>query len=306
MPAVSLPESVDTVPQDAALAIQLAMVAGRDAGDSHIESRRRVDGRWQSRYCRAAIEEVAQAAESLREQLPLLPGDFFVGPAVRSRSPGSGYRGCATDDDVAQSWVLWCDCDSAESVGALMDFDHVPTMIVRSGGSNHIHVYWALTRPVPADLVRRCNGRLAYRLGADANSTNPSRLLRLVGSTNTKHDRMVTCADIEPVVYRPGVLVNRLKDHPRDDPAMQARARDYFSLSSSMDTERRLAGPLRALRGKPEGGRNGMLYWVARTARDEGCDLDVARPLLIETATEVGLEANEIIGTIASAWRSRP
>src|SRR4051794_15326633 len=63
--------------------------------------------------------------------------DVYVGCALRSRPHGGR-------DAVSGSWVLWCDCDTPDSVAALARFTPAPTMVIRSGARGGRHAYWAL------------------------------------------------------------------------------------------------------------------------------------------------------------------
>jgi len=55
---------------------------------------------------------------------------------------------------------------------------------------------------------------------------------------------------------------------------------------------------------RPEGGRNGGLFWAACRMAEEGHDLSTTTSLLGEAAYAVGLPEREAIATIRSAYRS--
>lgn len=283
------------VPQDLALRCQLALIAGND--DAFIEVRQVTDGQFRPAYCHTRNFEAG--AHSM---LSILQGDveMFVGAAPRVCNPGSGSGGCGTDADVERSWCLWADCDTDEAVGALDSFQS-PSLIVSSGAG--LHCYWQLSKPAPAHLVKQANRRIAFRLGSDACATNPSRILRLIGSWNPKRSARVVCVHLDPVSYRPGALVNRLPDHPAHELSQERAQRNVVALPG-LAPEWVLEGPLRRLRAAQEGQRNRTLYWAARIARQECSDLEGARELLTEVGLEIGLDGREIAGTIASAFRS--
>lgn len=275
---------------------QLSLIVGPEA-QGFVEGRAEQNGRYVPAFCRAA--DVVAGTDALVDRLGDRRWNMFVGAAPRSCKPGSGSNGCACDVDVVRSWCLWADCDSPAAVANLEQFEHRPTLIVASGGENHVHAYWGLSEPVPAKLIKRANRRLAYRLGADPAATNPSRILRLVGSWNVKRGRPVVCSHHDPgLVYRPGVLVNDLPDYPCGRPPT--------SQVATGSAASRLAGPLRRLRSATNGERNNILFWAARIARDEVAveEQDAAREALRVAALEVGLKPSEVSGTLASGWRA--
>lgn len=86
--------------------------------------------------------------------------------------------------------VVWVDCDN-------IGYDEVmvsittdlrlpdPTMVVNSG--NGIHVYWALEGDVPAEDIRPVTRWLSQNVaGADGVAHDPTRILRVPGTTNFK------------------------------------------------------------------------------------------------------------------------
>jgi hypothetical protein len=290
--------TAEEIPQDVALRLQLALIAGNDRA-AYIEARSRKDGKYVARFCDTA--RVADAAHQLWSSgvLSDRTADLFVGVCPRVRKPGSGLKGCGTDADVARAWALWADLDTAESVANLQGFDHEPSLLVSSGGG--VHAYWQLDRPAPVELIKRANRRIAYRLGADPAATNPARILRMIGSWNVKRGKVVVATHLEPIAYRPGELVDHLDDHPKDRPRQPRRNVLYLP---GVSAEERLSGPLRRLRAASKGERNNMLFWASCVARDEVGDSAEAHELLRAAALAVGLDQDRIEGTIASAWRS--
>lgn len=284
------------IPQVIALRLQLALIAGDDRA-GYIERRVERDGLYEP-----AFLPTVEAVEGARELWPLLSecrDNVFVGVCPRARKPGSGVNGCGKDADVVRAWTLWADCDTPEAIENLERFEYQPSLVVSSGAG--VHAYWQLDRPAPAEKVRQANRRLAYRLGSDPVATNPSRILRMVGSWNVKRRKTVIATHLEPVAYDPGELVDHLPDHPADQPRPEKR---HVSFLPGVSTETRLAGPLRRLRAAIEGERNNILFWAARCALEGGVDEGEARVLLREAALDAGLEEREITGTLASAWRA--
>lgn len=285
------------VPQDIAARLQLALIAGVER-DAYVELRLEHEGRFTSAFC--ATKRLDEGARRLEDWSNDRSYNVFIGVCPRIRKPGSGEGGAGTDADVARAWCFWADIDGAEAIANLKLFEHPPSLIVHSGGEHHVHAYWQLSEPAPAEKIKRANRRIAYRLGADPKATNPSRILRVVGSWNVKRDRPVVCSDLELVAYRPGELVNHLPDHPADVP----REKPNVTYLPGISTEERLSGPLRRLRAAAKGERNSLLYWAARVACEEADDHAEARELLRQAALESGLDEREVRGTIASAWRA--
>lgn len=127
----------------------------------------------------ADIERVVDAVAELASWT-----DVYVGVVPRRR------RGGRRKDLIDRASVVWVDCDCDESVAALEAFRPRPAMLVASSDRNR-HAYWALRDAVELDIVEQLNRRLALELGADARCSDPSRILRPVGSANWKSGRPV-------------------------------------------------------------------------------------------------------------------
>jgi hypothetical protein len=107
--------------------------------------------------------------------------DVYVGVVPRRR------RGGGRADLVDTASVVWVDCDTSSSVAAVQRIRPAPGMVVSSGGGQNCHAYWFLAEPAELDVVERINRRLALTLGADIRCSDPTRILRPVGSVNRKH-----------------------------------------------------------------------------------------------------------------------
>jgi hypothetical protein len=105
--------------------------------------------------------------------------DVYVGVLPRRR------RGGGRADVVERAGVVWADCDTGESVGALRAFRPMPAMVVASSEGKR-HAYWFLTERVGVDLVEVTNRRIALALGADVVCSDRARILRPSGSVNRK------------------------------------------------------------------------------------------------------------------------
>jgi hypothetical protein len=113
--------------------------------------------------------------------------DVYVGVLPRRR------RGGGRADVIERAGVVWVDCDTGESVGALRWFRPLPAMVVASSEGNR-HAYWFLTEAVSLDVIEGTNRRIALALGADVRCSDRARILRPVGSVNRKR--------AEPVAVR--------------------------------------------------------------------------------------------------------
>jgi CHC2 zinc finger/RepB DNA-primase from phage plasmid len=123
--------------------------------------------------------------------------DVYVGVLPRWR------RGGGRGDVIERAGVVWADCDTGGSVGALRAFRPLPTMVVASSEDNR-HAYWFLTEPVSLDVIEGTNRRIALTLGADVRCSDRARILRPVGSVNRKRSepvavRLLRLAPVERV-----------------------------------------------------------------------------------------------------------
>jgi len=113
--------------------------------------------------------------------------------------PVMEHRG--TELNAQSSWVVWLEADFAEMGHkgktvpeatirkALKDFPHKPSVILKSGGG--IQVYWLLKEVAEGDdlwRVKAINKALAKFFGADPQSVDLARILRVPGSMNIKYN----------------------------------------------------------------------------------------------------------------------
>ena len=145
---------------------------------SLVELRFRVPSGMAQRFVPVVRErDVADAVLSLAART-----EVFVGVLPRAR-PGGRLA-----DVVERASVLWVDCDTPESVSALVRFQPRASMVVTSGSDRHLHAYWFLEESVDVDRLEDLNRRLAAALGADGGVvTKPHTILRPAGSVNRKH-----------------------------------------------------------------------------------------------------------------------
>jgi hypothetical protein len=168
----------------------LALLVSRERGGL-LEARvRRGEGGMLQRFHPAG--RVREAADELLELGAQT--DVYVGCAPRLRRAGDLSA-------VGSVWALWVDCDGPSSVARLAAFAPAPAVVVRSGTGANVHAYWPLIRPLAPDEAATANRRLAEAVGADTLSADATRILRVPGTRNFKHDppRAVTLERFRPL-----------------------------------------------------------------------------------------------------------
>jgi hypothetical protein len=173
--------------------------------------------------------------------------EVFATPAILvAAEPGN--------DSVGPSGCVWVDIDTARGVDALRRFGHPPHMVVRSG-SGGLHAYWRLAAPVRPDWIEAANRALCAHLGADPQSTNRGRIMRLPGTRNHKAGReaAVATANLAMAGYELAELCAGLEDPKRGERAKASR-RGATAPSAPEHSELDLIAPplyWRALTGEP-------------------------------------------------------
>jgi hypothetical protein len=107
--------------------------------------------------------------------------DVYVG--IAPRVGRSGGR-----DDLAQTAILWVDCDTPQATAKLRRFTPSPSLVIASGTPGNTHAYWCLAHPLDLDEVEIANRRLAAVLGADSRSADAAHVLRVPETFNHKHN----------------------------------------------------------------------------------------------------------------------
>lgn len=105
--------------------------------------------------------------------------EVFVTPAAFSAP-------LPRNEGVGEARCVWVDIDEPENIDTLRKFEHPPHLVIESGGSGGVHAYWRLDQPINPDALKSANYKLCERLGGDAKSRNPARLLRVPGTFNYK------------------------------------------------------------------------------------------------------------------------
>ena len=284
------------VPQDWALRLQLAAIAGNEPAGSFIEIRPL--GRHAA-FERSFIpvRELHQAAERVGSNSPAAS----MCTSVRHRA----YARTGPRPRSSASGACGPTATGRESLERLRGFRPLPGVVVRSGSDDHVHGYWPLREPVPRGWAQRANRRLALALDADLAATDPARILRAVGTVNRKHSppRPVVCTRLELDVFRFERVVGGLPDDRGYTPPARPPANTPRPFARG-NASRLLDGLARTVRDARPGNRNHALYWAACRVAEHDLDRDQARDALRDAAVDAGLGEPEIVATLRSALDS--
>ena len=114
--------------------------------------------------------------------------DIFFGVAPRTRQEG-------TKEAIAEVHAAWADLDSEDAATTLGLFDLPPSFVVSTGSEGHLHAF--LAEPAAPAEIEAINRALAERLGADPVAVDASRMMRMPGTYNFKHDPPVKATLVE-------------------------------------------------------------------------------------------------------------
>lgn len=207
---------MSAIPQDDALHLQLAMIAGNEPAGGLLECRYKVtDGRRRMGQSFHPADRPREFVETIRR---LGAGtDTYIGCAPRRTRNGGAAA-------IERVWCLWADLDTPDAAARLDGFAPAPSILVLSGSHANRHAYWQLSEPLAPAHAEIANRRLAQHLGADMASTDAARILRPAGTLNHKNDppRPVQCVRLELDQYTAAEVVGDLADPPA--PARAPRA----------------------------------------------------------------------------------
>ena len=281
--------SAAAIPNDVALKMQLACIAGNEPESSFLEIRP-LDPTGRQRF--VPVRELDSAVAIVSKLAP--HHQVYVGAAPRVRESGRA-------DAVERAWCLWADCDSPGSVERLRAFRPLPSIVNRSGSGENMHAWWQLREPLSPEHAVRANRRLALALGADRAATDAARVMRPTGSLNhkTRPPRRVECVYLEPDSFTVSDVVQGLPDDrayaPRPLPIRTGPKRNGQAA---------LDGLARVVRESSIGDRNHRLNWAAFRAGEHATagtiDPGDAEAELLDAALAVGLGEREALRTIAS------
>jgi hypothetical protein len=297
--------SSEPIPQEIALRLQLAAIAGNEPGTSVTEIRPLdADGRI-ALLERAflPVREFEEIASRVRELANT--HNVFISAAPRTRHSGRA-------DAVARCWCLWADCDTTESVEALLRFQPSPSLIVQTR-PGRLHAWWPLRHPIAPAWAKRANQRLARALDSDRQAVDAARILRPVGSLNHKTcpPSPVVSLRLELDVYLLADVVGHLPDleglgYARPAAATPTAPGRPDAVLDGLCRKIREAQP--PMFGKP-GERNALLYWAACRLREHAdagtLNESEGREALRQAALAAGLGDVEIERTLDSALARR-
>jgi hypothetical protein len=299
-------DSGSAIPDERALFLQLAAVAGNEPTTSFIEIRPlEVETFMPSakERCWIPARDFDQAAARIDVLSPAF--HVYIGAAPRVRQGG-------TVEDVERVWCLWADCDAREAGEALAAFRRRPSLVVQTR-QGRWQGWWPLRQPVRPLFAKRANQRLAKALGADRAAVDAARILRPIGSLNHKTSPAspVRCLRCELDVYLMRDVIGGLPDVDEYTVRQSTRVRAVSPANADATLDglaRKVREAVPPMHGQP-GERNPMLYWAARRLRDHVDDgtLDETegRQVLHQAALEAGLNDDEIKGTLDSALGRR-
>ena len=178
-----------------------------------VRARRLPDGRL-GRFERGGRDSFIKAGDSaalvarVSCELGAEGRELFVTPAALGERRG-------VNEAVAEAACAWIDIDDHEQLDELRGFARRPHLVIASGSGGR-HAYWRLARPAGPDQIARVNRMLCERLGADRQSTNPARLMRLPGSVNWKSGKPAACRVLWADRSRRGYGLDELVEGLRD------------------------------------------------------------------------------------------
>ncbi len=230
------------------LGAYLQLVAGDTPSGKLIEIRYTVPGGMRQLFVPARrTDRAAAAILALAEH-----ADVYTGVLLRTRRAGGANA-------VEASHLLFVEIDHPEAHDRLAAFPRAPTARVRSGSPGHLHIYFALHRPIDPDRLVDGNRRLAHALGGDPVSVDPARILRPPSSVNRKHTppAPVTLASLDRTLrYDVDELLDGLPDPPArpraavadgtgraprgrsEDPLLQIPAAEYVRRLTGLEPDR--------------------------------------------------------------------
>lgn len=284
----------------------------------HKPSRFAATSRWSSRL----LHDLTNAPDLFAAAAYLVGYDIPVFPCVRGgKRPltSHGFQDASTDPATIELWWRrWPDANIGVPTGAATGVDVVDVDVHSTGTGFPAFEQARLAGFVDgwAWLVRTPSGGAhAYFLRGDSGEQRswqvPNKHIDFRGDGGYIIVPPSIVAGDDGVVrpYQQIAIAEHHQPRPVDatglrgllDPPRQARPpTDVPAIGSRPD---KLAAWVTA---RPEGGRNGALFWAACRMAEEGHDFHAASSLLADAACAAGLPPREALTTIRSAYRIAP
>ena len=99
--------------------------------------------------------------------------EVYLAPAIYARPHAEKY-------DVKETNVIWTEFDgNAPTEASWNEFGGPPSLVIRSSGEGHSHVYWRLSEPLSGtERIENITSRVAAHFGADPSVVNVNKVLR--------------------------------------------------------------------------------------------------------------------------------
>jgi RepB DNA-primase from phage plasmid/CHC2 zinc finger len=154
----------------------LRVLAGDQPEDRYLEIRSRTPkGLRQEFFATNRLDALHQRALWRGQRT-----DTYIGVVPRTSRSGKKQA-------VGHSRLIWCEIDAPDAAKRLATAPVAPVLTVESGSPGHMHAYWLVNQPLEVELLERANSALVTQLGGDPACTDASRILRIPGTLNFKH-----------------------------------------------------------------------------------------------------------------------
>jgi hypothetical protein len=210
-------------PNDPTIAF-LRVLAGEQPDDRYLEIRSRTPkGLRQEFFATNRLDALHQRALWLGQRT-----DTYIGVVARTSRSGKKQA-------VGYSHLIWCEIDAPDAAKRLGAAPVAPVLTIESGSPGHMHAYWLVNQQLEVELLERANSALVAQLGGDPACTDASRILRIPGTLNFKHQppRPVRLASYniraEPLAL--AQIVGELTRH-QTPPPIPAKPRPFGPLSA--------------------------------------------------------------------------
>lgn len=243
--------------------------------------------------------------------------NVHMGVCLRREKWAKGSRG--TKELANSSMCVWADIDfkmipREEALKRAKEFPLKPSIVVKSGGG--VHLYWLLKEPATGtDLHYRLEGInkvLVRLLGADPQSTDLARVLRVTGTLNLKYDHKPMC-EISAVGWNPDLRYT-LDDFDIFSPEVKQPPQPQSVALASPKTTKRV--PYRELSDSKkekikellteiwiDGWRHKMALFAGGMFAHAGIKEDVATEVVASVSDSVGGTTDKKIAAVEDSYK---